>query len=946
MATTIRKNERSWGIELISQINQFAGANDLIIKHAGGESTVSEHRGQNMFPDVVLYGDYDFSSILQGWELKMPDVPINDADFVHDAQRKATALNLNSCVIWNFTHVRLYVYDDAKHEFTEKKKWDNDSIKTRDDVHRFKSKWEKTLQSVLTTVNDYLISGEVKKVSIGDVLSTTSIARLVSENKFSVAAHLRECVKRDAIMGARLETWWKDIKSEYEGDEEDKFPAYAKSVIINWANRIIFAHLIKTRQMSAYAIDELDYDSTPEEANDIFQSITEKSDFYNIFAPMPYNECLPEKTWKSLVELSLFLKSTPIKNISQRILQQVLEGSINISKRLVNGQYPTPPVLAAILSRMTIHDATGDCFDGCCGTGTIPSYIINYKKSKHIGAAQAMATTWASDKFKLPLQIANLAMTNYDSINIPCRLFQKDILALNPGDEVEIVNPQTGEKEIYTLPPFDAFVSNLPFVKSSEIPEDDIPYTSSIKNAYGMSGRSDFSYYIALHLRNLVKAGGHVGIILSNSFLGTEAGNIFLDAIRESFDDIRIHISGNGRWFQNADIVTALLVMRRKSEERAENDSISFFTWKRNLENILASRDYQETIVNSSLLDEELNAEVIARVNYTHEELEALKRLNVSYNSMFSNLKWLLEIEGKLTPISRYLKVFRGSRRGWDPLFFPSSDTNIEPQFLKDVLINAKATTGYVASPTSGKKAFCCNMDIDELEEEGCLGALKWIQSFVYETNEKGRPLPEVLARKDMQWYELTTDEEAEIFTMMNPDDRMFYAKFLQPTFINQRLIGLKRKRRTDDLDLLHALLNSILSLFYIEAVGFGRGLGVLDINKDSISKCYMLNPVLLNENQKADIKDRFTVLMSRGIVDINQDINDPIRQEFDMAVLNAFGIGRYFNNIVSSLKAMRKVRKAVKQHTVEPKPLKGFDRQEPLREMVVGMAAESDTLN
>ena len=946
MATTIRKNERSWGIELISQINQFADSNDLIIKHAGGESTVSERRGQNMFPDVVLYGDHDLSSILQGWELKMPDVPITDADFVHDAQRKATALNLNSCVIWNFTHVRLYVYDDTKHEFTEKKKWDNDSIKTRDDVQRFKSKWERTLQSVLTTVNDYLISGQVKKAFIGDVLATTSISRLVSENKFSVAAHLRECVKRDAIMGARLETWWKDIKSEYEGDEEDKFPAYAKSVIINWANRIIFAHLIKARQMSAYAIDELDYDSTPEEANNIFHSITEKSDFYNIFAPMPYNDCLPDKTWMSLVELSLFLKSTPIKSISQRILQQVLEGSINISKRLVNGQYPTPPVLASILSRMTIHDATGDCFDGCCGTGTIPSYIINYKKSKHIGTTQAMATTWASDKFKLPLQIANLAMMNYDSINIPCRLFQKDILALNPGDEVEIVNPQTGEKEIYTLPPFDAFVSNLPFVKSSEIPEDDIPYTSSIKNAYGMSGRSDFSYYIALHLRNLVKAGGHVGIILSNSFLGTEAGNIFLDAIRESFDDIRIHISGNGRWFQNADIVTALLVMRRKSEERAENDSISFFTWKRNLENISASRDYQETIVNSSLLDEELNAEVIARVNYTHAELEALKRLNVSYNSMFSNLKWLLEIEGKLMPFSRYLKVFRGSRRGWDPLFFPSSDTNIEPQFLKDVLINAKATTSYVASPTSGKKAFCCNMDLEELETEGCLGAMRWIECFENETNEKGKPLPQVLARKGMKWYELATDEEAEIFTMMNPDDRMFYAKFIEPTFINQRLIGLKRKRATDDLNLLHALLNSILSLFYIEAVGFGRGLGVLDINKDSISKCYMLNPALLNQEQKTDIMEKFEILMSRGIVDINQDMEDPVRREFDMAVLNAFGIGRYFDNIITSLKAMRKIRKAVRQHTVELRTLRGLERQEPLNEIVLERAAESDTLN
>jgi len=151
----------------------------------------------------------------------------------------------------------------------------------------------------------------------------------------------------------------------------------------------------------------------------------------------------------------------------------------------------------------------------------------------------------------------------------------------------------------------------------------------------------------------------------------------------------------------------------------------------------------------------------------------------------------LLEIEGKLTPIRHYLKVFRGSRRGWDPLFFPSSDTNIEPQFLKDVLINAKATTSYVAFPTSGKKAFCCNMDKDELETEGCLGALRWIECFENETNEKGRPLPQVLARKGMKWYELATDEEAEIFTMMNPDDRMFYAKFNQPTFMYQNWVTM-----------------------------------------------------------------------------------------------------------------------------------------------------------
>lgn len=937
--TTIRKNERSWAIELISQINQFSTDNDLIIKRAGGETTVSEHRGQNMFPDVVLYGDNNLSSILQGWELKMPDVPINDADFVHDAQRKAKALNLNSCVIWNFTHVKLYVYDNNTHEFAEKKRWDNASIKTRDDVQKYKSRWEETLQSVLTSVNEYLISGEVKKTFIGDVLTKTSISNLVNENKFSLARHLEEKARRDAIMGARIETWWHDIRSEYEGDEENKYVAYSKSIIINWANRIIFAHLIKQRQMSAYAIEELDYNSTPEEGNAIFKAITDKSDFYNIFGAMPYNEHLPLKTWAALVELSLFLKNSPIKHISQRILQQVLEGSVSISKRLVHGQYPTPPVLAAILARMTIHDLTGECFDGCCGTGTIPNFIINYKKARRIGAQQAMATTWASDKFQLPLQIANLAMTSYDTINMPCRLFQRDILSLHPGDKVEIVNPQTGEKEKYPLPLFDAFVSNLPFVKAREIPDDDSSFVSAIKRTYQLSGRSDFSYYVALHLKELVKEDGYVGIILSNSFLGTEAGNLFFDAIRDNFDDIKLHISGSGRWFENADVVTVLLVMRKRTGTE-KNTNISFFRWNKNLYTIQESRDYIDCIVNSSLLDCELDRSILARANYSEDSLTELKELNISYNALFADLNWLVEIKNKLTPLNSILNVIRGNRRGYDKLFIPRPDdySTIEPQFLHNFMKNLKQTQSYVAQTDS--KAFCCSMTIDELESENMHGALSWIKRFEDVVDDYG-PLVDRLKRAHMEWYENKPSEIAEIGTMMNPDDRMFYVKFPTPAFINQRVIGLNRINQNDDINLIHALLNSIISIFYIEAVGFGRGLGALDISKESISKCYMLNPALLNQEQKTDIIEKFEVLMSRGIVDINQDLEDPVRHEFDMAVMDAFGIGGYLDKIVSSLKAMRKVRKAVKHNIISLRERDNGVKHDFHNGISIGMAAE-----
>lgn len=40
----------------------------------------------------------------------MPDVPITDETFVKDAQRKARALHLDSCVIWNFQYVQFYIY--------------------------------------------------------------------------------------------------------------------------------------------------------------------------------------------------------------------------------------------------------------------------------------------------------------------------------------------------------------------------------------------------------------------------------------------------------------------------------------------------------------------------------------------------------------------------------------------------------------------------------------------------------------------------------------------------------------------------------------------------------------------------------------------------------------------------------------------------------------------
>lgn len=165
-----------------------------------------------------------------------------------------------------------------------------------------------------------------------------------------------------------------------------------------------------------------------------------------------------------------------------------------------------------------------------------------------------------------------------------------------------------------------------------------------------------------------------------------------------------------------------------------------------------------------------------------------------------------------------------------------------------------------------------------------------------------------------MQWYELQDNEVAEVFTAMNPDQRLFFAKFETPSFVNQRLIGLTHREAYPDEELNHALINSMFTMFYIEASGFGRGLGVLDVNKDSIENCYMLNPDLVDANNRQRILQSFNNIKARKIMKVEDELKDEERIAFEHTVLQSFGIDDYFDKIKSSLLSMQATRKTAKE--------------------------------
>ena len=104
---------------------------------------------------------------------------------------------------------------------------------------------------------------------------------------------------------------------------------------------------------------------------------------------------------------------------------------------------------------------------------------------------------------------------------------------------------------------------------------------------------------------------------------------------------------------------------------------------------------------------------------------------------------------------------------------------------------------------------------------------------------------------------------------------------------------------------MLSSLEPSIIGIFFIEASGFGRGDGVLDLSKDKLEKSFMLNPDILSDKSKNNILKAFSVLKKRKILPIEQELKMPDRIKFDNEVLKAYNICGLYGKIKNSLLEM-----------------------------------------
>jgi hypothetical protein len=885
----LRLTERSWAIEVCTSITAWAGAANSTIKSAGGEHGMRDNAGA-LFPDVILFGDGAQAMVVQGWELKLPDTSIDDTDLLENAERKARALGLASFVVWNVNNAALYSFSDAGRKRV--KSWglavqvDRNTVKT--------APWRDLLHEMLMDITEFISSGTIRLTSPLETLTSSTFAGFVSRNSAITRESLELQYATNQTLRDLIDLWWNDQK--YEHVNTVKFEVLANEVLVSWISKVLLAHAIRRTSINASRVDEITTAVNPEFAQQIFQEISESSDFQNVFCKQLGEEAIPASAWEDLSEINALLGGALVRDADASLLQQLLNIP-RVAARKSAGQFATPPDVASLMIALAGITPTSKILDPCAGTGTIAKAA--FAELQRLGVTPEVATSnvWASDKFRSPLRLATLALSKHENRSMVLNVFQHDATTLSLMKPISLVDPDNGKAVIRHLPEFDAIVSNLPFVRQEDVDKANPGTRQAIQEdlaSFGIniSGKSDLFGYLPFALRHLLKSEGRLVLLTSNSWMATEWGVTFLEAL-ERFYKIRYVVgSGMGRWFSEVKVATTILVLEKRknvlSPDALGGEMTVYAVLQDKIENLCRSEDPEEAQTLAAQIRNSRNVDAkVKTFSVSTDKRRQLTSEGASFTTLFADTSWADVVLPSLSRVSEHFRVGRGERRGWDALFYPHSGHGIENDFLVPALLSSR-TAQLVAVPDG--QAFCCALSLPALTSGGYVGALNWISRFADARNGTGRSLAEVLARRGLHWYEMNRESTADLVIPMNPHTRLFVSQLKTSAVVNQRLITLKATTGSD-IDLCHALLNSSVGLLLIEASGFGRGEGVLDLRSDAVkNRMRMLDPRLVSSANRTKIVNTFQPLKQRNVLDLSQEMQKQDRLDFDRAVSEAFG--------------------------------------------------------
>jgi len=845
----------------------------------------------NRYPDLLLSSDDNTATILQNWEFKFPDTRIDNEVFFQDAVRKSKVLGTRSFVVSNLQETRLFVRQDNG-ECRVKETASFPTTLDRDLVQRNVSAINEHLYDFIARIDLLFRRHELAAPSAPAQYIPTLITAFIDECRDGYASYIERERRADAALAQRIDDWW--VFAEHEYRDRASTDAYASQVAFQLASTIFFLHCVAQPASIRGHLAKFGNNPTVQRLSRLCKTATHAVDFDNVLGATHMFANLSDAMLRRAANLSKFLESMCIADIPRAKLRDPVSAILTRDNRRIIGHFCTPHSMACFLAALAAPQKTDTVLDPCCGSGTIFEAFRQELLHQGATAARIAKQAWAGDKFSLPVYMTTLRAADPEHFDTPLRVIQSDCLDLVVGKRFRFHKPGA-TTVVATLPKVDCIATNLPFVRFEKKSLSALAGSSSaeaiahISAAHDELGNRIDAYAVLLfHLYKLMSDEGRLVVLTSNSWLGVQWGQKYREKLQSHFAIDAVIMESGPRWFADADVKCTILVLRKRTA-RAVKDSVLFARPREAFDQspVEFVRDLASDLHNPK-------PKFFHVGRYSHADLDGLADVGITWRTAFYGTKWVRSVAAVTVPASDvFPKIERGLRGGNNAFFYPADPTGIESRYLRP-LIKDNAGHRMVVRPT--RYAFVCKKTLRYLRAHGHHGALRWIHQHEADREKtEGRGVP---------WYYLGQVTDTQFVTTLNPSDTLLFGAPTRKCVVDQRMILFGGA--VIDGTLAQALLNSVISLLWLEQLGFARGLGALDLNATSVKQHLRVpNPSAISASARRQICDRFRALRRRRVRPLPEELVLPDREAFDSAVLSALGISGLHDKLRDVLIAM-----------------------------------------
>jgi type I restriction-modification system DNA methylase subunit len=711
-------------------------------------------------------------------------------------------------------------------------------------------------------------------------------------------------------------------------------------------------------------------------------------DFEPVFYTGIYDEIeLPDDSFV-LEGINSFIEDMEhhrLEDLGSDIVGFIYEELIPAAERHALGQFYTPPAIAELITRWAVRNAEDKVLDPGCGSGTflVKAYkrlleLKGYHEPTERVHKEILHQLYAFDinPFPLHLTALNLATRYIRAPSTEMNTIHTDFFRVKAEQTFVpsyVVKTPKGEiKREIPIPKFDAIIGNPPYTRWTEIPErtrDAIKYSiGKLLTEYDLTAQVQrgvepgiYIHFIT-HSFDMLKEGGRLGMIISDSWLQTDYGVNFGRFLLDHFK-VKALIDISARVFPVPLIGTCIILLEKCINQKEREDNQTVFMY--------ADIAEKEAFKVNEIL------EAIEKPEKCEERyiIRSLKQGEIPKDQKWINLLFnadaiLNRLKRKTIPMRELFEASRGNsfwsiwsiKHGKRPdvgakEFFYLYESKVERYGLRNYAYPALTSARYAKWFTFTKQ------DWEELKKEGApcyffmchepkeklpknvLEYIKWgeteCRTTIRGTRGGGKICSQAVAcqarekKKDLfyGWYDLGGVESAPIMAVYQSQYKTRFILQAFPVVTYHAIITFipKIELKESQLKALLTYLNSSFVQLYIESRARITGMGVAALEVQHAKEISILDVRELDEKDVDILASLFDELEAEarklGGADIAENVEklwDTVIDKIDVEITRILKLPKELAKTAKIMaKAMMK-RRLQRAEEAKPEAVKG----------------------